>query len=64
MENPSKVCIIGTWHLGSVYSACLADLGYLVVGFDKDSKRVENLNKGIPPLFEPELGGLILRIFI
>ena len=61
MENPSKVCIIGTWHLGSVYSACLADLGYLVVGFDKDSKRVENLNKGIPPLFEPELGGLILK---
>jgi UDPglucose 6-dehydrogenase len=56
-----NVCVIGIWHLGSVNSACLAELGYQVVGFDKDKDKVENLNKGIPPLFEPGLGDLILK---
>ena len=49
------VCVIGVWHLGAVYSTCLADLGNQVIGVDKDIKRVEELNKGIPALFEPGL---------
>jgi UDPglucose 6-dehydrogenase len=57
----SKVCVIGIWHLGSVYSACLAELGYFVVGVDRDQNRVDNLNKGVPPLFEPGLEELILK---
>lgn len=56
----TKVCVIGIWHLGSVVSACLADLGYLVVGVDEDSQRVEDLNNGVPPLFEPGLQELVL----
>ncbi len=59
-RESNKVCVIGIWHLGSVVSACLADLGYLVVGVDKDSQRVEDLNNGIPPLFEPGLQKLVL----
>jgi UDPglucose 6-dehydrogenase len=59
MGRNSKVCIIGLWHLGSVVSACLADLGYLVVGVDKDPRKVADLNNGIPPLFEPGLEALI-----
>ena len=54
-----KVCVIGIWHLGAVYSACLADLGYQVIGVDGDAKRIAELNKGIPPLFEPGLQELI-----
>ena len=54
-----KVCVIGIWHLGSVTSGCLADLGYSVIGVDQDSKKVEGLNKGIPPLFEPGLPELL-----
>lgn len=54
-----KVCVIGIWHLGSVVSACLADLGYSVVGVDKDHKKVKDLNSGIPPLFEPGLQELL-----
>src|SRR4030066_1359837 len=61
LEKDSKVCVIGIWHLGSVYSTCLAELGYSVVGVDRDQNRVENLNKGVPPLFEPELGELITK---
>lgn len=57
-EN-QKVCVIGIWHLGSVYSTCLADLGYLVVGVDKDLKVVNDLNRGIPPIFEPGLQELL-----
>lgn len=58
-SEKQKVCIIGVWHLGSVYSACLADLGYLVTGVDKNPDRVADLNSGIPPLFEPGLERLI-----
>ncbi len=57
----NKVCVIGLWHLGSVYSACLADLGYQVVGVDKDAKRVADLNRGAPPIFEPGLNELITK---
>lgn len=57
----TKVCVIGIWHLGAVYSACLADLGYSVVGVDGDPERVKKLNQGIPPLFEPGLEELLSR---
>ena len=54
-----RVCVIGIWHLGCVTSACLADLGYSVVGVDKDEEKVRDLNKGIPPLFEPRLAEML-----
>jgi len=56
-----KVCLIGVWHLGCVTSACLADLGYSVIGVDEDAKKVADLNKGIPPLFEPGLAELLKK---
>ena len=56
----NKICVVGIWHLGCVVSACLADLGYLVVGVDRDPKKVENLNNGVPPLFEPGLEQLLI----
>jgi len=59
MKENGRICVIGIWHLGSVVSACLADLGYSVIGIDKDLERVENLNRGIPPIFEPGLEALI-----
>ncbi|MFC2002720.1 UDP-glucose dehydrogenase family protein [Chloroflexota bacterium] len=55
IKDNQKVCVIGIWHLGSVYSVCLAELGYVVNGVDTNPGRVDNLNKGIPPIFEPEL---------
>lgn len=55
----TKVCVMGLWHLGTVYAACLADLGYQVVGVDKDPLRIESLSRGIPPLYEPGLSDLI-----
>lgn len=61
MRKDAKVCVVGIWHLGSVYSACLAELGYSVVGVDRDQNRVKNLNQGVPPLFELGLGELIAK---
>jgi UDPglucose 6-dehydrogenase len=54
-----KVCVIGIWHLGAVTSACLAHLGYSVVGVDQDPQRVQALNQGRSPLFEPGLEEMI-----
>lgn len=54
-----KIGVIGLWHLGEVYSAGLADLGHEVIGFDKNSEVVSNLNKSIPPLSEPNLAKII-----
>jgi len=61
MSAGFKICVVGIWHLGSVVSACLADLGYRVIGVDKDPQRVKDLNKGVPPLFEPSLAELITK---
>lgn len=54
-----RICVIGAWHLGCVTSACLADLGYRVTAVDPDAARVERLNDGAAPLFEPGLDELI-----
>jgi UDPglucose 6-dehydrogenase len=59
IRESQKVCVIGIWHLGSVYSICLADLGYFVVGVDKSLKVVQDLDKCIPPIFEPGLQELL-----
>lgn len=55
----TKVCVIGLWHLGTVTSACLAELGYQVVGVEQDAAKVAKLNRGNPPLFEPGLAELM-----
>jgi UDPglucose 6-dehydrogenase len=59
MADDTKVCVVGIWHQGAVASACLADLGYTVIGVDSDPIRVENLNRGKAPLFEPGLDTLL-----
>ncbi len=57
----SKVCVIGIWHLGAVASACLAELGYQVIGVERDPERAAVLNKGVPPVFEPGLEELMAK---
>jgi len=54
-----KIGVIGLWHLGEVYSACLASLGNIVVGIDEDVEVVDNLNKAIVPLQEPKLQEIV-----
>lgn len=54
-----KIVVVGLWHQGVVGAACMAEFGYDVIGFDQDAARVEELNRGCAPLFEPGLDDLI-----
>ena len=54
-----KICIIGLWHQGIVASACMAKLGYQVIAIDSDRERIDNLNKGKAPIYEPGLDELL-----
>ena len=56
-----KICVFGLWHLGVVTSACLASSKHNVVGLDINEEVIENLKKGIPPLFEPNLEDLVKK---
>jgi len=54
-----RVAVIGLWHLGVVYAACLAKLGCKVTGIDENREVVSSLNKGRAPLYETDLDPLV-----
>ena len=51
--------VIGLWHLGSVISACWADIGYRVHGIDASERVIAGLGGGQAPVFEPGLDRLL-----
>ena len=54
-----KICVIGSGYVGLVSGACLADLGNVVWCVDKDENKINILNRGGIPIFEPGLKELI-----
>jgi UDPglucose 6-dehydrogenase len=56
-----KVSVIGSGYVGLVTGTCLADLGNSVVCLDIDVNKIELLNSGGVPIFEPGLSGLIKK---
>jgi len=55
--------MIGTGYVGLVSGACFSDLGNQVYCVDKDKKKIDKLNKGISPIYEPGLEDLIRNNF-
>ncbi len=50
-----KICVVGTGYVGLVTGACFADMGNKVVCLDVDPVRIEHLNQGRMPIYEPGL---------
>jgi UDPglucose 6-dehydrogenase len=60
-EARVNICVQGLWHLGCVTAACLVEAGHTVVGLDGDPQLIADLQRGVPPLFEPGLAELIAQ---
>lgn len=53
------IAVIGTGYVGLITGTCLADLGHTVICADIDKKKIDLLNAGIIPIYEPGLDLLV-----
>lgn len=56
-----RISIVGGGYVGTVTGVCLADLGNDVTIVEIDKRKIELINQGIPPLFEPGLEELLKK---
>ena len=56
-----KIAMIGTGYVGLVSGVCFADFGHEVVCVDKDQRKIDMLERGEVPIFEPGLDDLLAR---
>ena len=54
-----RIAMIGTGYVGLVSGACLADFGHKVTCVDKDARKIEGLDAGGMPIWEPGLEALV-----
>ena len=59
-----KLCMIGTGYVGLVSGTCFADIGNKVYCIDKDISKINKLNRGISPIYEPGLDELIKKNYL
>ena len=54
-----NICMIGAGYVGLVSAACFSDFGWNVTCVEKDARKVELLNAGEIPIYEPGLDVLV-----
>ena len=59
MDRAAPIGIVGTGYVGLVSAVCFAHLGHHVVCVDVDAAKIERLQKGDVPIYEPGLDKLI-----
>jgi UDPglucose 6-dehydrogenase len=56
-----RMTVVGCGYLGATHAACMAELGFEVLGLDVDESRVEALQQARPPFYEPGLEPLLRK---
>ena len=56
-----KLCMIGTGYVGLVSGVCFSDLGNDVICVDKDLDKIQLLQNGKIPIYEPGLSELVVK---
>ena len=54
-----RIAMIGTGYVGLVSGACFADFGHRVCCVDKDASKIDGLNAGVMPIWEPGLEAIV-----
>jgi UDPglucose 6-dehydrogenase len=58
---PYRLTVLGTGYLGATHAACMADLGFEVLGLDVDAAKIARLRAGELPIHEPGLQEVLKR---
>ncbi|MGQ0626445.1 MAG: UDP-glucose dehydrogenase family protein, partial [Sporichthyaceae bacterium] len=60
-SDERRMTVLGTGYLGVTHAACLAELGFDVLGMDIDPVKVDSLRVGRVPFYEPDLEPLVVK---
>jgi UDPglucose 6-dehydrogenase/GDP-mannose 6-dehydrogenase len=56
-----KVSVVGTGYVGLVTGVCFAEKGHQITCVDVDQAKVDSINSGVPPIYEPGLQDLLRK---